>query len=87
MELLARLNWLRTSASAQRALARLLKDCDDEGVWAPKGLRSFPKSPGGLAGFAFPLEHSDKKREARRTDVTFRLAHLAKLTGLDLEYR
>ncbi len=87
MELLARLNWLRASASAQRALARLLKDCDDEGVWTAKGLRSFPKSPAGLAGFAFPLEHSDKKREARKADVTFRLAHLAKLTGLELEYR
>jgi hypothetical protein len=87
MELLARLNWLRASASAQRALARLLRDCDDEGVWTAKGLRSFPKSPGGLAGFAFPLERNDKTREARKADVTFRLAHLAKLTGLELEYR
>ena len=86
MELLARLNWLRTSASAQRALARLLRDCDDEGVWAAKGLRSFPKSPAGLAGFTFPLERNAKKREARKADVTFRLAHLAKLTGLELEY-
>ena len=86
MELLARLNWLRTSASAQRALARLLKDCDDEGVWTAKGLRSFPKSPGGLAGFTFPLERNEKQREARKADVTFRLAHLAKLTGLELEY-
>ena len=86
MELLARLNCLRDSASAQRALARLLKDCDDEGVWTAKGLRSFPKSPAGLAGFTFPLERDDKTREARRADVTFRLAHLAKLTGLELEY-
>ena len=86
MELLARLNWLSASASAQRTLARLLKDCNDEGVWTAKGLRSFPKSPAGLAGFAFPLECSDKKREARTADVTFRLAHLAKATGLELEY-
>ena len=87
MELLARLNWLRASPSAQRALARLLKDCDAEGVWTAKGLRSFPKSPAGLTRFTFPLEHSDKKQEARRADVTFRLAHLAKLMGLELEYR
>lgn len=87
MELLARLNWLRASPSAQRALARLLKDCDAEGVWTAKGLRSFPKSPAALTRFTFPLEHSDKKQEARRADVTFRLAHLAKLMGLELEYR
>ena len=87
MELLARLNWLGASPSAQRALARLLKDCDAEGVWTAKGLRSFPKSPAGLTRFTFPLEHSDKKQEARRADVTFRLAHLAKLMGLELEYR
>ncbi len=87
MELLARLNWLRASPSAQRALARLLKDCDAEGVWTAKGLRSFPKSPAALTRFTFPLEHSDKKHEARRADVTFRLAHLAKLMGLELEYR
>ena len=87
MELLARLNWLGASPSAQRALARLLKDCDAEGVWTAKGLRSFPKSPAGLTGFTFPLERSDKKQEARRADVTFRLAHLAKLMGLELEYR
>lgn len=86
MELLARLGCLETSPTAERALARLLKDCDDEGVWAPKGLRSFPKSPSGLADFAFPLEMDDKKREARQTDVTFRLAQIAKLVGLDLEY-
>ncbi len=87
MELLARLNWLSASPPAQRALARLLKDCDADGVWTAKGLRSFPKSPGGLTGFTFPLERSDKKRETRRADVTFRLAHLAKLMGLELEYR
>ena len=87
IEFLARLNWLRASPSAQRALARLLKDCDDDGVWTAKGLRSFPKSPTGLTAFTFPLERSDKKHEARRADVTFRLAHIAKLAGLELEYR
>lgn len=86
MELLARLEGLGDSPTAQRALTRLLKDCDDDGVWSPKNLRSFPKSPSGLAGFAFPLELSDRRAEARRADVTFRLALLAKLAGLELEF-
>jgi hypothetical protein len=87
IELLARMKGLRESPSAQRALTRLLKDCDDHGVWSAKSLRSFPKSPSGLAGFYFPLEVNEKSAEARRADVTFRLAHLAKLAGLELEFR
>ncbi len=86
MELLARLNALETSASAQRALARVLKDCDCDGVWKGKNLRTFPRSSSGLVGFAFPLEISDKSIDSRRVDVTFRLAHLAKLAGIDLEF-
>jgi hypothetical protein len=86
MELLARMNMLGGSATAQRAFGRLLKDCDKDGVWETKNLRSFPKSPSGLADFAFPLEVADRPPEARRTDVTFRLAYIAKLAGLDLEY-
>ena len=86
MELLARLNALEASASAQRALARCLKDCDDNGIWKGDRRRAFPKSPSGLVGFAFPLEISDKTADSRRVDVTFRVAHLAKLAGLDLEF-
>ena len=86
MELLARLNALEVSSSAQRALARVLKDCDDDGIWQGKRLRAFPKSPSGVVGFAFPLEISDKTADSRRVDVTFRLAHIAKLAGLDLEF-
>ena len=74
------------SASAQRALARVLKDCDRDGIWKGKNLRAFPKSPSGLVGFAFPLEISGKTADSRRVDVTFRLAHLAKMAGLDLEF-
>ncbi len=86
MELLARLDALESTPSAKRALTRILKDCDNDGVWNGKGLRTFPKSPSGLAGFAFPLEISDKTPASRRVDVTFRLAHLAKLAGLELEF-
>ncbi len=86
MELLARLNALEASASAQRALTRFLNDCDDDGIWKGKSLRTFPKSSSGLVGFAFPLETNDKTADSRRVDVTFRLAHIAKLAGLDLEF-
>ena len=86
MELLARLNKLEASTAAKRALTRLLKDCDDDGVWSQKGIRVFPKSPSGLADFAFPLEIDATSRQARKTDVTFRLAQLAKLLGLQLDY-
>ena len=86
MELLARLNALEASVSAQRELARFLKDCDDDGIWKGRRLKSFPKSSSGLVGFAFPLETSDKTTDLRRVDVTFRLAHIAKLAGLDLEF-
>ncbi|MCZ6916124.1 MAG: hypothetical protein O7I93_05045 [Gemmatimonadetes bacterium] len=86
MELLARMNILQAFPTAQRALGRLLKDCNKDGVWEAKNLRAFPKSPSGLADFAFPLELDDRSAESKRADVTFRLAYLAKLTGLDLEY-
>ncbi len=86
MELLARLHALEASAPAQRALARCLKDCDDDGIWKGTRRRTFPKSPSGLVGFAFPLEISDKTADSRRVDVTFRLAHLAKLARINLEF-
>lgn len=85
MELLARLGLFESSPTAQRAFARLARDCDEYGAWTTKNLRGFPKSESGLADFAFPLEASDKKAEARRTDTTFRLALIARLIGLPLE--
>lgn len=86
IELLARLGMLHTSETAQRVLARLLKDCDESGVWAPKSLRSLPRSPSRLADFAFPMESEGKHPAARQADVTFRLALIAKLAGWQLEF-
>ena len=85
MELLARLNTLERSASATKAMARLFNDCDDDGVWSPRNLRALPKSPSGLADFSFPLENDTTKSETRRADVTFRIARLAKISGMELE--
>lgn len=86
IEVLARFGVLRTAETAQRVLARLLKDCDETGVWAPKNLRTLPRSPSKLADFAFPLEADGKTPERRQADVTFRLALIAKLAGWQLEF-
>jgi hypothetical protein len=86
IELLARLGTLHTSETAHRILARLLKECDERGVWNPKGLRTLPKGASNAANFAFPLEADSKKPESRQADVTFRLALIAKLAGWQLSY-
>ena len=85
IEILVRLGVLQTSETAQRALLRLLKECE-RGVWSPKGLRALPKCPSNLASFAFPLEADGKTVERRQADVTFRLALIAKLAGWQLVY-
>jgi hypothetical protein len=86
LEVLARFGVLHTSETAQRVLGRLLKDCDETGVWAPRNLRALPRSPSKLAEFAFPLEADAKTPERRQVDVTFRLALTAKLAGWQLEF-
>jgi len=63
-----------------------LKDCDETGVWDPGNLRTLPKGQSGVADFACPLEDDVKLLEARKADVSFRLALIAKLLGLQLEY-
>ena len=86
IEVLVRLGMLDTSPMAQRILARLIKERDKRGVWSPKNLRVLPKSSSKLADFAYPLEMDGKTTEGRQSDVTFRLALIAKLAGWDLEY-
>ncbi len=86
IELLARMGVLETSPTAQRILSRLVKDCDAQGVWSPKNLRGVPRSPSKLADFAFPLEIESKTVEQRQSDVTFRLALIARLAGWRLDF-
>ncbi len=83
-ELLARLGALQQSPSFQRLWPRLLKDCDPSGVWHPRNLRGLPKSSSPWAYHAFPIETDAKKPEARQTDVTFRMALIARLAGWEL---
>ena len=86
LELLARLQLLEHSSVGSRILTRLLKDCDEQGVWSPKNLRTLPKGSSSLADFAFPLETDVRSQDGRKADVTFRLALIAKLAGWTLQY-
>jgi hypothetical protein len=84
LELLARLGLVRQIPSATRVLARLFSECDDQGVWSPKNLRAMPKAVSPLTAHYFPLEGPGKSPAQRQTDVTFRLALIAKLLGLPI---
>lgn len=86
IELLVRLEMLRTNETAVKILARLLSDLDANGVWSPKSLRGIPKGKSRLGDFMFPLEQDGKTPERRQADVTFRLALIAKLAGWSLEF-
>ncbi len=86
LELLARMSLLDGAPTAQRVLACLLRQCDESGVWNPGNLRTLPRGSSGLADFACPLEHDTRSAEARKADVSFRLALVAKLSGRSLEY-
>jgi hypothetical protein len=83
MELLARLGLLTTSAPCAKVWGRLTKEMD-EGVWHPRNLRTLPKSTSPWAYHMFPLESDTKKPESRQTDVTFRMALIARLAGWEL---
>ena len=85
LELLARLGLVRQIPSASRALARLYSECDDQGIWSPKSLRALPKATTPLTVHSFPLEGPGKSPAQRQTDVTFRLALIARLLGIAIE--
>jgi len=86
IELLARIGALHTAPVATKVLARVLKDCEANGVWNPKGLRSAPKALSKLTYHFYPLHLEIKAPEDRLVDVTFRLALIAKLLGWAVEY-
>jgi len=81
LELLGRLGVLRHSTSAPKFWTRLAKDCDTEGVWHPRNLRSLPKRVFPWSYHAFPLQGDAKSVEGRQADVTFRMALIARLAG------
>jgi hypothetical protein len=83
MELLARLGVLQHSTTAPRLWARLQKDCDERGVWSPKGLRTLPRRKSPWSYHCFPLQEG-KNVESRQVDVTFRMALIARLAGWEI---
>lgn len=83
LELLARLGILRQVQSATKVLARLYSETSD-GIWSPKSLRALPKSENPAVAHYFPLEGPGKSPAQRQTDVTFRLALIARLLGIPL---
>jgi len=85
LELLARLSLVRQIPSASRVLARLYSESDDQGIWSPKSLRAMPKAMSPLTAHYFPLEGPGKSPAQRQTDVTFRLALIARLMGIPVE--
>jgi hypothetical protein len=85
LELLARLGIVRQVPSASRVLARLYSECSDQGIWSPAGLRALPKSDNPVVSHYFPLEGPGKSPAQRQTDVTFRLALIARLLGMPLD--
>ena len=87
IELLARLGALQWAPVATKVLAWLIRDCDDQGIWRPKNLRSMPKASNKISYHYFPLQADGKTLEGREADVTFRLALIAKLLDWELEYR
>jgi hypothetical protein len=84
MELLARLGLLQSSTSVPKLWARLEKDCDSAGVWKPRNLRALPKRVSPWSYHSFPLDGDAKTVESRQTDVTFRMALIARLAGWDI---
>jgi len=85
LELMTRLGLVRQIPSANRVLARLFSECDDQGIWSPKSLRAMPKATIPLTAHYFPLEGPGKSPAQRQTDATFRLALIARLMGLPIE--
>ena len=84
LELMGRIGALRFSTTAPKLWARLVKECDSEGVWKPRNLRAFPKRVLPWSYHMFPLEGDAKSVEARQVDVTFRMALVARLSGWDI---
>ena len=86
IELLARISALHTNPVATKVLARLLSECDAQGVWRSKALKAAPRAIHKITYHSYPLHAESKSADSRLVDVTFRLALIARLLGWPLEY-
>ncbi len=87
IELLARIGALHTNPVAMKVLARLLSECDENGVWRPKALKAAPRVVHKITYHCYPIHLESKSAESKLVDVTFRLSVIARLLGMGLEYR
>ncbi len=85
IELLARLRAVPSSPTATKVLARLFAECDDNGIWHPHNLRISPKATSRMSYHCHPLQDEAKSVEGRAVDVTFRLALIARVMGMEVE--
>ncbi|HEV8357714.1 MAG TPA: hypothetical protein VGQ17_13255 [Gemmatimonadales bacterium] len=86
IEMLARISALHTNPVATKVLARLLSECDGNGIWRPKQLKAAPRTTHKVTYHMYPLQPESKSADARLVDVTFRLALIARLLGWPVEY-
>ena len=86
IELLARISALHTNPVATKVFARLLSECDERGVWCPKGVKGPPRAIHRITYHMYPLHPESKSGDSRVVDVSFRLALIARLLGWPLEY-
>ena len=86
IELMARMGALPWAPVASRVLGRLLKDCDELGIWRPKNLRSQPKAINKITYHYYPLQVDAKTTEGREVDVTFRLALIARQLAWSVDF-
>ncbi len=86
IELLARIGALPHAPVATKVLGRMLKDCDERGIWSPKNLRTMPKAISHATYHTYPVTSETKSAESRQVDVTFRLSMIARVLGWQLEY-
>jgi hypothetical protein len=84
LEVLARLGFVRRNPSWNALLDRLLDERDAKGVWQGRTTALAP--PERVWDWpTFPLGEPDAARESLVSDMTFRLAMIAKLAGRTLE--
>jgi hypothetical protein len=84
LELMARFGFLRRNESWSRLFDRFLDDRDRELVWHPHKGTLAPRSGSSAIWHTFPLE-APVPGGNRRSDVTFRLGLIARLSGRPIE--
>ena len=84
LETMARLGFLRRQEAWCKLFERFLDECGRDGIWHPRKDTVAPKSDNPFVWSYFPLD-VDAAGEARWTDVTFRLALIAKLMGRPIQ--